>query len=160
MAAPTAMGPTRVNGNSSASAGPEAKSFALFLTGVEDEFSSGLSSEGILSELGERLRIQPGGECDKCSHAERYGLRIAYDRTRGFAGRLEPGVDHDAEVVVKRRDDVEHGEDDQNRMVRFDERKEDEVLAHEAGGGRNARERKHEDEQQDGGGGAALVQTI
>jgi hypothetical protein len=42
-------------------------------------------------------------------------------------------------------------------MVRFDERKENEILAHKAGGGRDAREGEHEDEQQDSGGGAALV---
>src|ERR1700740_1079322 len=132
MAAPTTTGPTRVKGSSSARAGPEAKSFALFLTGVEDEFWSGLSSEGILSKLGERLRIQPGGQRDKRSYAKRHGLRAAYDGTGGFAGSLEPGVDDDAEVVVKREDDVEDREDREHGMVRFYQRKENEVLAHEA----------------------------
>src|SRR5579859_3848132 len=160
MAAPTTTGPTRVNGNSSASAGPEAKSFALFLTGVEDEFSSGLSSEGILSKLGERLRIQPGGHGDKYGDAEGDGLRVAYDGTRGFAGGLEPRVDDDAEVVVERGDDVENGEDCEERVVRLDKRKENEVLAHEAGSGRDAGERKHEDQEQDGGGGAAIIQAV
>src|SRR5690242_8079043 len=106
MAAPTTTGPTRVNGNSSASAGPEAKSLAFFFAGVEDEFSSGLSSEGILSELGERLRIQPGGEGDKYRDAEGDGLGAAHDGARGFAGGFEPGVDDDAEVVVERGNDI------------------------------------------------------
>src|SRR5579859_250603 len=160
MAAPTTTGPTRVNGNSSASAGPEAKSFALFLTGVEDEFSSGLSSEGILSKLGERLRIQPGGHGDKYGHAEGDGLRVAHDRTRGFAGGFEPGMDDDAEVVVERGNDIKDRKDREHGMVRFDKRKENEVLAHEAGGGRNPGKRKHEDQEQDGGGGAAIIQAV
>src|SRR5215470_170542 len=100
------MGPTKVKGNSRASAGPEAKSFALFFAGG-DGFSSGLSSEGILSEPRERLRIQPRGKRDKGSHAERDNLGVAHDRARGFAGRLEPGVYHDAEVIVQRGHDVE-----------------------------------------------------
>src|SRR5881227_943713 len=87
MAAPTAMGPTKVKGNSSASAGPEAKSFALFFAGVVEGVSSGLSSEGILSEPRERFRIQPGGERDKHRDAERDGLRAAHDGPWRFAGR-------------------------------------------------------------------------
>src|SRR5207248_6739519 len=159
MAAATAMGPTKVNGNSRASADPEILRDILMPIGVEG-FSSGLSSEGILSELGERLRIQPGGEGDKRSYAERDGLRVAHDWPRGFPGSLEPGVDDDAEVVVERGNDVEHGEDGEHGMVRFDERKEDEVLTHEACGGRNPGERKHEDEEQHGGGGATVIQAV
>ena len=69
-------------------------------------------------------------------------------------------MDDDAEVVVKRGDDVENGENGKNGMVRLDERKENEILAHETGGGRDARKRKHKDQQQDSSGGATLVQTI
>src|SRR5690242_15876137 len=121
MAAPTAMGPTKVNGNSSARAGPEAKSFALFLAGGVDGFSPGLSSEGILSKLGERFRIQPGGEGDKYGYAEGDCLRAAHDGTRGLTGSFEPGMDHDAEVVVERGDDIEDGENGEHGMVRFDQ---------------------------------------
>src|SRR5215831_1350601 len=162
IAAPTATGPTRVKGNSNASARAELEllSLPLFLAGIGDECSSGLLFEGILSEPGERLRIQPGGEGDKYGDAEGDGLRVAHDRTRCFAGRFEPGVDDDAEVVVERRNDVENGEDREHRVMRFDEGKENEIFAHETGGGRNPGERKHKDEQEDGGGGAALVQAV
>src|SRR5437870_9930721 len=96
------MGPTKVKGNSRARAGPEAKSFAVFFAGV-DPVSSGLSSEGILREPCERLRIQPRGKRDKRSDTERYSLRVAHDGTRRFAGRLEPGVHHDTEIIVDRK---------------------------------------------------------
>src|SRR6267154_6760811 len=45
-------------------------------------------------------------------------------------------------------------------MVRFDERKENEILAHEAGRRRDAGEREHEDEQQNGSGGAAIIKAV
>src|SRR5205807_8015419 len=144
MAAATAMGPTKVNGNSRASADPEILRDILMPIGVEG-FSSGLSSEGILSEPREGLRIQPGGQRDKRSYAERDGLRGAHDGPRGFPGSLEPGVHHDAEVIVERGHDIEDREDSEDGMVRFDERKENKIFTHEARGGRNARERKHED---------------
>src|SRR6266566_8557189 len=153
------MGPTSVKGNSRARAGPEAKSFALFFAGA-DPVSSGLSSEGILSEPRERLRIQPRSKRDKRSDAERHGLRVAHDGTRRFAGRLEPGVHDDTEIIVERRNDVEHGEDREHGMLCFDERKKNKVLAHEAGGRRNAGKRKHEDQQQKGRRGTALVQAV
>src|SRR2546430_8636479 len=123
-------------------------------------FSSGLSSEGILSEPREGLRIQPGGQRDKRSYGERDGLRVAHDGPRGFPGSLEPGVHHDAEVIVERGHDIEDREDSEDGMVRFDERKENKIFTHEARGGRNARERKHEDKEQHGGGGAAVVQAV
>src|SRR5207248_1303576 len=127
MAAPTAMGPTKVKGNSSASAGPEAKSFALFFAGVVEGVSSGLSSEGILSEPRERFRIQPGGERDKHRDAERDGLRAAHDGPWRFAGRHEPGMHDNAEEVVERGHDVQHRKDREHREVRCDEGKEHEV---------------------------------
>ncbi len=67
MATPTAMAPTKVNGNSRASAGREAKSLVFFGAVADDGLSSGLWSEGegIVSEPRERLRIQPGRERDK-----------------------------------------------------------------------------------------------
>ena len=87
-------------------------------------------------------------------------MRVAHDGPRGVAGGLEPGVHHDAEVIVERGHDIEDREDSEHGMVRFDERKENEVFTHEARGGRNARKRKHEDEEQHGGGGAAVVQAV
>src|SRR5437667_7251612 len=134
-------------------------SFAFSRTGEGSE-SSGLLSEGILSELSERLRIQPGGEGDKHGDAESHGLRAGHDGVGRFAGLLEPGVHDDAEVMVKRGDDVEDGKYRENGMVRLDERKENEILAHEAGRWRDTSKRKHKDQQQDSSGGATLVKTI
>src|SRR2546421_7679815 len=131
-------------------------SFAFSRVGEVGSEFSGLLSEGILSELSERLRIQPGSEGDKHGDAEGYRLRAGHDGTRRFAGLLEPGVHDDAEVVVKRGNDVEDGKDRKDRMVRLDQRKENKILAHEAGGGRDACEREHKDQQQDSGGGASL----
>src|SRR5437667_12459392 len=105
-------------------------SFAFSRTGEGSE-SSGLLSEGILSELSERLRIQPGGEGDKHGDAESHGLCAGHDGAGSFAGLLEPGVDDDAEVVVKRGDDVENGENGKNGMVRLDGRKGNEILTQE-----------------------------
>src|SRR5262245_4903218 len=96
------MDPTKVKGSSRASAGVEAKSPVFFFVGCVGRLSSGLSSEGIVGEPRERLRIQPGGKSDKHSHAEGHGLRVAHGGARRFAWRLEPGVDNDAEVIVER----------------------------------------------------------
>src|SRR5205085_11184346 len=71
-----------------------------------------------------------------------------------------PGVNDNAEVVVERGNDVENGEDREYGMFRFNEREENEILAHEPGRGRNACEGKHEDQEQHGGRGAALIETI
>src|SRR5215470_14714612 len=131
------MAPTKVKGNSRASAGVEAKSPVFFFAGCVDGLSSGLSSEGIVSEPCERLRIQPRGESNKYCDAKGQGLPIAHRGTRRFARLLQPGVHDNAEVVVKRGNDVQNCENGQHWMLRFDERKENEVLAHEAGGGRN-----------------------
>src|SRR5712692_748640 len=146
MAPPTTIAPTKVNGNSRARAGCDARSADFFGPAACEELSSCLLSEGILGEPRERLRIQPSGESDKHGDAEGHGLRAGHEGTRGFAGLLEPGVHDDAEVVVKRGDDVEHGENGEDRMMRFDQRKENEILAHETGRRGDACERKHEDE--------------
>src|SRR5215475_10730786 len=111
------IAPTKVKGNSRASAGVEAKSPVFFFVGSVDGLSSGLSSEGIVSEPSERLRIQPSGEGDKHGDAEGHSLRVAHRGTGRFAGLLEPGMHDDAGVVVKRRDDVQHSEDGQDRML-------------------------------------------
>src|SRR5712692_7576344 len=99
MAPPTTIAPTKVNGNSRARAGCDARSADFFGPAACEELSSCLLSEGILGEPRERLRIQPGD-------AEGHGLRAGHDRTWGFAGLLEPSVHNDAEVVVERGDDV------------------------------------------------------
>src|SRR5438552_16575145 len=134
-------------------------SFAFSRTGEVDSEFSGLLSEGILGELSERLRIQPCSEGERHGDAESHGLCAGHDGVGRFAGLLEPGVHDDAEVIVKRGDDVEDGKYRENGMVRLDERKENEILAHETGGGRDARKRKHKDQQQDSSGGARLVKT-
>src|SRR5712691_6914735 len=160
MAPPTTIAPTKVNGNSRARAGCDARSTDFFGPSAGEEVSSCLLSEGILGEPRERLRIQPGGEGDKCRDGKGKGLGAGHDGTGGFAGLLEPGVHDDAEVIVERGDDVEDGKDGEHRMVRFDEREENEILAHEASRRRNPGERKHEDEQQNGGRGTALIETV
>src|SRR5437667_9253595 len=117
-------------------------SFAFSRTGEGSE-SSGLLSEGILSELSERLRIQPGGEGDKHGDAESHGLRAGHDGAGSFAGLLEPSVDDDAEIIVERGNDVENSKNGENRMVRLNQRKENRMLDHEAGRWRDASKRKH-----------------
>src|SRR5712692_2811849 len=160
IAPPTTIAPTNVKGNSSARAGCDAVSADFFGPDDCEEISCCLLSEGILGEPREGLRIQPGGEGDKHGDAEGHGLRAGHGGARCFARLLEPSVNDDAEVVVEGGNDVENGEDGEEWMVRFDERKENEILAHEAGGGRDARKGKHEDEQEQCGGGAALVETV
>src|SRR5882724_2956900 len=137
---PTTTAETRTKGSSMAMAAWLETSLAFSRIGEGDSESSGLLSEGILGEPRERLRIQPGGQGDKHGDAEDDGLSAGHDGARGFAGRLEPGVHDDAEVIVKCGDDVKNGKDGENRVVRFDERKENEVLAHESGCRRNAGE--------------------
>ena len=113
-----------------------------------------------MSKPSEWLRIQPRGESYKQGRAEGNGLRVGHKRCRRVAGLFEPCMNYDAEIVVEGRNDVEGRENRQHGMMRFDEREEDEVLAHEAGRGRNAREREHEDKEQNGGGGVALVEAV
>src|SRR5260370_37737926 len=153
------IAPAKVNGNSKARAGCDAISADFFGPDDCEELSSCLLSEGIFSEPRERLRIQPGGEGDKHGDAEGHGLRAGHGRARCFARRLEPSVNDDAEVVVEGGYDVENGEDGEDGMVRFDERKENEILAHEAGGGRDARKGRHEEEQEECGGGGVVAET-
>src|SRR5260370_32268837 len=114
-------------------------SFAFSAAGEGDSEFSGLLSEGILGEPRERLRIQPGGERDKHGDAEGHGLRARHGWTRRFARLLEPGVHDNAKVIVKCGHDIKHGKDREHRMVRFDQRKEKEILAHETRRERNAR---------------------
>src|SRR5438445_5691183 len=135
-------------------------SFAFSAAGEDESGFSRLLSEGILGEPGERLRIQPGGESDKHGDGEGYRLRAGHDGTGRFPRLLKPSVHDDAEVIVERGNDVKNGKDGEHGVVRFDERKKNEILAHEAGGRRDARERKHEDQEQDCGGRAALVEAV
>src|SRR6202521_1295646 len=120
-------------------------SFAFSTPGEGESEFSGLLSEGILSEPRERLRIQPGGERDKHGDAKGHCLLAGHGWTRRFARLLEPGVHDDAEVIVERGNDIQHGENGKHRMVRFDQRKKNEILAHEARRRRYPCKRKHED---------------
>src|SRR2546423_2090329 len=131
-------------------------SLAFSTTGEGESEFSGLLSEGILREPRERLRIQPRGERDKHGDAEGHGLRAGHRWTRRGAGLLEPSVYDDTEVIVERGDDIKHGKDREHWMVSLDQRKENEILAHEAGRGRDAGKRKHEDQEQQCSGGGAL----
>src|SRR5258708_6966460 len=108
-------------------------SFAFSAAGEGDSEFSGLLSEGILGEPRERLRIQPGGERDKHGDAEGYGLSAGHGWTRRIAGLLQPGVHDNAEVIVERRHAIKQSKNREHRMARFDQRKENEILAHEAG---------------------------
>src|SRR5260370_14018463 len=67
---PTTIAPTKVNGNSRASAGCDAKSGDFLGPDACEELWSCLLSEGILGEPCERLRIQPRSEGDKHGNAE------------------------------------------------------------------------------------------
>src|SRR6266850_2517201 len=149
MSPPTATAATKVNGNSIAIASWFEVFCTFWLAGFGDPVLSGLESEGIMREPRERFRIQPGGQRDKHRYAERDGLRVSHDWKRRFPRLFEPRVHDDAEVVVERGNDVQHREDRKHGMLRFDEREEDEILAHEARGRRDSRKRKHEDQQQD-----------
>src|SRR6266404_9072639 len=160
MSPPTATAATKVNGNSIANASWFEVLCTFWGAGLGDSVLSGLESKGIVREPREGFRIQPGGERDKHGYTERYGLRVGHQRPRRFTGLLEPGMHDDAEVVVERRNDVENCEHREHGMLRFDEREEDEILAHEARGRRDSRKRKHEDQQQERRGGAALVEAI
>src|SRR5260370_1704900 len=114
---PTTIAPTKVNGNSRASAGCDAKSGDFLGQDACEELWSCLLSEGILGEPRERLRIQPGGERDKHGNAEGHGLRTRHRRARRLARLLEPGVHDDAKVIIERGNDIQHSEDRQNRMA-------------------------------------------
>src|SRR5882672_10333124 len=142
---PTMTAATRTKGSSMASANWLEKFFTFPCAGSRGLVLSGLESEGIVREPREGFRIQPGGERDKHRYAERYGLRVGHQRPRRFTGLLKPGMHDDAEVVVQRGNDVQHREDREHGMLRFNEREEDEILAHEARGRRDSRKRKHED---------------
>src|SRR5260370_18867030 len=134
-------------------------SFAFSVTGEGDSEFSSLLSEGILREPRERLRIQPRRERDKHGDTEGHGLRAGHYETRRFARLLEPGVHDDAEVIVERGDDIQHGEHREHRMVRLDQRKKNEILAHEARRRRDASKREHEDQKQQRRGGGWLGQN-
>src|SRR5215469_9418547 len=69
-------------------------------------------------------------------------------------------MNHHAEIVVESGNNVERSKNRKYRMVCLDERKKDEVLAHETRGGRNAGERKHEDQEQHRGRRTALVEAV
>src|SRR6266849_5147940 len=145
MAPPTTMQPTKMNGSSITIAFCREKLFACFAAGESSGSGLSLDSKGIVSQPGERLRIQPRRQGYKQGRAESDRLGAAQDRCGSIAGLLEPGVNYDAEIVVERRNDIERRENSENGMMRFDECEKDEVLAHEARRWRNACERKHED---------------
>src|SRR5712692_11413847 len=112
---------TRMKGSSMAMANWLEKAFTFCGLGSGKSDFSGLLSESIAGEPRERLRIQPGGERHKHGHAKRHGLRAGHHRTRRFARLLETSVHDDAEVVVQRGDNVQHREDGEHRVVRFDQ---------------------------------------
>src|SRR5258708_40357151 len=83
---------------------------SLAFSAEGDWEGSGLLSEGILSELCERLRIQPGGEGDKHGDPEGHGLRAGHRRNRRFARVVEPGVHDEAGGAAEGGTSVEDGE--------------------------------------------------
>jgi len=113
-----------------------------------------------VSEPGEWLRIQPRGEGYKQGGAEGDRLRVGHEWRGRIAGLFQPGVNDYPEIIVDRGNEIERGEDGQHRMMRFDEREKDEVLAHEAPPWRYASQRKHEDEEKNGSGGLRLVEAV
>src|SRR5882762_5135055 len=141
MAPPTTMHPTKMKGSSIAIAFCCEKFFPCLAAGGVRWSGLSLDSEGIVSEPGERLRIQPRRQGYKQGRAESDGLGAAHER-RGVVTRLfEPSMNDDAEIVVQRGNDIERGENREHGMMRFDEREKNEVLAHETCRERNAGER-------------------
>src|SRR5260370_4382907 len=160
MAPPTTMHPTKMKGSSIAIAFCCEKFFPRLAAGGISGAGLSLDSEGIVSEPGERLRIQPRRQGYKQRRAEGDGLGAAHERRWGVAGLFQPSVDDHAEIVVERGNDIERGENSQHGMVRFDEREEDEVLANEARRGRNAGEREREYEEKESGSRAAMIESV
>src|SRR5260221_6634872 len=154
------MQPTKMKGSSMAIAFCCEKFLACFTAGETSGSGLSLDSEGIVSEPGEWLRIQPRGESYKQRRAEGDRLSVGHEGRGRIAGLFQPGVNDDAEIIVDRGNEIERGEDGQHRMMRFDQREEYEVLAHEARRGRYASQRKHEDEEKNGSGRAALVEAV
>src|SRR5882724_11670474 len=132
------MQPTKMKGSSMAIAFCCEKFLACFTAGETSGSGLSLDSEGIVSEPGEWLRIQPRGEGYKQGRAECDRLRVGHKRCRGIARLFEPCVNYDPQIVVERGDDAERSENRQHGMMRFDQCEKDKVLAHETRGGRNA----------------------
>src|SRR6267378_7142658 len=160
MAPPPTMHPTKMKGSSIAIAFCCEKFFPCLAAGGVRWSGLSLDSEGIVSEPGERLRIQPRRQGYKQGRAESDGLGVAHERRWGVAGLFEPSVNYDPEIVVERGNDVERCENSQHGMMRFDQRQKNEVLAHEARRGRNASEREHEYEEKESGSGAAMIESV
>src|SRR5260221_6048948 len=160
MAPPTTMHPTKMKGSSIAIAFCCEKFFPCLAAGGVRWSGLSLDSEGMVSEAGERLRIQPRRQGYKQRRAEGDGVGAAHERRGGVAGLFEPSVDGHAEIVVERGNDTERGENREHGMMRFDKREKNEVLAHETCRERNAGERKHEDKEKEGGGGAAMIKSV
>src|ERR1700751_395112 len=110
MAPPTTMQPTKMKGSSIAIAFCREKFLASLAAGETSGSGLSLDSEGIVSEPGERLRIQPRGESYKQGRAQGDRLRVGHKRCRRVAGLFEPCVNYDTEIVVDRGDDVERSE--------------------------------------------------
>src|SRR5258708_1459040 len=154
------MHPTKMKGSSIAIAFCREKLFPRLAAGGISGAGLSLDSKGIVSEPGERLRIQPRRQGYKQRRTESDGLGVAHERPWGVAGLFQPSVDDHAEIVVERGNDVERCENSQHGMVRFDQRQKNEILAHEARRGRNAGEREHEYEEKESGSGAAMIESI
>src|SRR5258708_38051638 len=108
------MHPTKMKGSSIAIAFCCEKLLACFAAGETSGSGLSLDSEGIVSEPGEWLRIQPRGERYKQGRAESDSLCVGHKwRGRG-AGLFEPCVKYAAEIVVERRNNVDGSGSRQN----------------------------------------------
>src|SRR5258708_23053114 len=160
MAPPTTMHPTKMKGSSIAIAFCREKFFPRLAAGGISGAGLSLDSEGIVSEPGERLRIQPRRQGYKQGRDEKNALGAVDEGRGGEAGLLQQSVDHAVEIVVEPENDIERGENREHGMVRFHQRQKNKILAHEARRGRNAGERKHEDKEKEGGGGATMIESV
>src|SRR5260221_13804381 len=105
------MQPTKMKGSSMAIAFCCEKFLACFTAGETSGSGLSLDSEGIVSEPGEWLRIQPRGERYKQGRAEGDRLRVGHEWRGRIAGLFEPGGKEGAEIIVDRGSGIEGGEE-------------------------------------------------
>src|SRR5258708_13878379 len=110
MAPPTTMHPTKMKGSSIAIAFCCEKLLAWFRAGETSGSGLSLDSEGIVSEPGEWLRIQPRGESYKQGSAQGDRLRVGHEWRGRIARLFQPCVNDDAEIIVDRGNEIERGE--------------------------------------------------
>src|SRR5260370_28378422 len=99
---------------------------------------SASKGKGEAGEARKRLGIDAGAQRDENRSRQRNGLAERHLRTDGVSRFGQPGMFHQAEVVIQRRDNVEHAKYSQPLVFGFDKREKNIVLSEKAGGRRHA----------------------